>query len=176
LPSIFPETAAGGLALRDGSGNPTNPPGVERAHVPAPWYVSNCPITALPSDCTARIEPRQFNAIVSELLSFAECLDPDGPWNCASLRNICDAFTVWANSHIAGVFIGPVPPTAPEPNQLWWENDSGSLYIRYDDGNTVQWVQISGTGWQKVMDGISIVGAGTTASPHSVGLVDCGTY
>lgn len=99
MPSIFPETTAGGLAIRDGAGNPTAPPGVERAYVPAPVFASSCSLTALPSDCTARIEPRQLNGIVSELTSFAECLDPNGPWDCASPKNICNAFNVWAAGH-----------------------------------------------------------------------------
>jgi hypothetical protein len=98
MPSIFPELTAGGLVIRDASGNPTNPPGVERAYVPAAGFVSSCTITALPSDCTARIEPRQLNGIVSELVSFAECLDPNGPWDCGSSNNLCNAFAVFASS------------------------------------------------------------------------------
>ena len=53
-------------------------------------------LTALPSNCDARIEPRQINAIVSELISFAECIDPTGTWDCNSLKNLCAAFTEWA--------------------------------------------------------------------------------
>jgi hypothetical protein len=103
--SIFPEDHAGGLPIRDGQGNPTFPQSVEQAYPPKPEFISTCPITALPSDCTARIEPRQLNAIVSELVAFAECLDPDGPWNCDSLQNLCTAFTAWqaANQHLVTI-------------------------------------------------------------------------
>jgi len=108
MPSIFPEDHAGGVPIRDAVGNPTNPPNVQGAYAPAPAFVSSCPITALPSDCTARIEPRQINAIVSELVSFAECLDPDGPWDCNSLRNLCAAFSVWAETNAGGGGSGDV--------------------------------------------------------------------
>ena len=43
--------------------------------------------------------------------------------------------------------IGPTPPPAPEPGQLWWRNDpDGVLYIRYDDGTTENWVVASPQG------------------------------
>jgi hypothetical protein len=93
---IFPETIAGGLVVRDVDGNPTNPLNVQNAYVPVPAFVTTCPITALPSDCTARIEARQINAIVSELISLTECLDPNGPWDCNSMQNLCNAFNAWA--------------------------------------------------------------------------------
>lgn len=98
MSGIFPEIIAGGLVIRDASGNPTNPPGVQNAYVPAPAFISNCELTALPSDCTARIEPRQVNAIVSELVALAECFDADGPWDCFSLGNLCNSFKTYANS------------------------------------------------------------------------------
>lgn len=98
---IFPETIAGGLLIRDIDGNPVVQATVQNAYVPAPVFVSSCAITALPSDCTARVEPRQINNIVSELVAFAECLDPDGPWNCTSLQNLCNAFQTWATNNIS---------------------------------------------------------------------------
>jgi len=173
--SIFPTDTAGGLEVRDGAGAPTFPAQVENAYVPAPVYVSTCPLTALPSDCTARIEPRQINAIVSELLSFAECMDPNGPWDCNSLQNLCNAFQVWAGTNLAPITVADDPPVGKPPDHLWWESDTGFLFIWYDDGNTAQWVQISGGG-TVVMDGVSIVGSGVTGDPHSVGLVDGGTW
>ena len=104
---VFPNEIAGGLPIRDQDGAPTNPVAVENAYVPAPEYVSTCDLTALPSDCTARIEPRQINAIVSELLSFAECLDADGPWDCASPTNLCAAFLDWVSKFHPSVFVTP---------------------------------------------------------------------
>jgi hypothetical protein len=151
MPGIFPDQdSAGGVVYRDIDGNPTNPPEVLNAYAPAPAFVADCPMTALPSNCDARIEPRQINAIVSELVAFAECLDPNGPWNCNDITNLCRAFTAWLsvrNAELAQagckVFISPTPPVAAEElldRMLWWESDTGVLYIRYDDGNSKQWV------------------------------------
>jgi len=39
-----------------------------------------------------------------------------------------------------GVFIGTAPPGSPLVGQQWWKSDDGVMYLRYDDGNTVQWV------------------------------------
>jgi hypothetical protein len=43
-------------------------------------------------------------------------------------------------------FIQDTPPTSPAPvhGQLWWESDTGALYVYFDDGNSQQWVQING--------------------------------
>lgn len=94
--SIFPdEVASGGVIYRDEDGFPTNPPNVENIYSPPPSYEMTCAATALPNDCTARVDPKQINAIVSELVAFAECLDPDGPWDCNSLQNLCAAFNAY---------------------------------------------------------------------------------
>lgn len=42
--------------------------------------------------------------------------------------------------------IQDAPPDAPDPGQLWWESDTGDLYLWFDDGNTQQWVQVNGGG------------------------------
>jgi len=178
MTSIFPDTGtAGAVEIRDAAGAPINPPDVQNAYVPAPGYVSSCPLTALPSTCDARVEPKQINAIVSELLSFAECLDPDGPWDCSSYKNLCAAFNEWVLVNITGVIIiaDDPPPPPIDPGKLWWESDTGHLFLWFDDGSSQQWVQINASK-TATMDQISIVGAGNTISPHSVALVDCGTY
>jgi len=46
----------------------------------------------------------------------------------------------------AATFVGADPPPSPTPGMLWFESDSGKTFIWYDDGNTQQWVQISGFG------------------------------
>ena len=40
------------------------------------------------------------------------------------------------------VTVGDEPPNIPTPNtgELWWESDTGDLYIYYDDGDSAQWV------------------------------------
>jgi len=46
----------------------------------------------------------------------------------------------------AATYVGDLPPETPIPGQLWWESFSGNTYIWYDDGNTQQWVMVSGFG------------------------------
>ena len=43
----------------------------------------------------------------------------------------------------ASIFVGDAPPTTPGENQLWWNSNNGRMYLYYDDGNTVQWVETS---------------------------------
>jgi hypothetical protein len=35
-------------------------------------------------------------------------------------------------------------PANPANGQLWWESDTGILYLWYNDGNSSQWVQVGG--------------------------------
>jgi Chaperone of endosialidase len=43
------------------------------------------------------------------------------------------------------IAVGDTPPVGVLPNSLWWEADSGNLYVFYDDGNSTQWVSASRT-------------------------------
>lgn len=43
----------------------------------------------------------------------------------------------------AATSISDTAPSSPVPGQLWWESDSGALFIWYNDGNTAQWVQVN---------------------------------
>ena len=40
----------------------------------------------------------------------------------------------------ASVTISDTPPPSPTAGNLWWESDTGNLYIYYNDGNSSQWV------------------------------------
>lgn len=40
-------------------------------------------------------------------------------------------------------FIGDSPPASPVPGQLWWESDTGALFVYFADANSSQWVQIN---------------------------------
>jgi hypothetical protein len=183
MPGILPDIeTAGGVVYRDVNGSPTNPPDVNNAYPPAPPFHSTCELTALPSNCDARIEPKQINAIVSELLSLAECWDPFGSWDCDQLRNLCAAFSAWAMRHTP-VIISDTPPPNPSVAQLWYESDSGYLFVWYSDEDSSQWVQIAsgvgkggGTGGGLLVDGVSIVGTGVIGDPYTVGRVDCGSW
>jgi hypothetical protein len=41
----------------------------------------------------------------------------------------------------ASVFVGPSPPPSPIPGQLWWRDTDAIMFIYYDDGTNIQWVQ-----------------------------------
>ena len=40
----------------------------------------------------------------------------------------------------ASVLVSDTPPSGAPDNSLWWESDTGSLYILYNDGTSTQWV------------------------------------
>lgn len=40
----------------------------------------------------------------------------------------------------ATVITSDTPPGSPADNVLWWKSDSGLLYVRYNDGDSSQWV------------------------------------
>lgn len=39
-----------------------------------------------------------------------------------------------------GVLVSDTPPVGAPDNSLWWESDSGLLYLRFNDGTSTQWV------------------------------------
>ena len=41
------------------------------------------------------------------------------------------------------VYTGDTPPVGAPANSLWWESDSGLLFLNYNDGNSTQWVLVS---------------------------------
>ena len=45
----------------------------------------------------------------------------------------------------ASVTVSDDAPVAPEAGNLWYESDTGSMYIYYDDGDTQQWVEVGGS-------------------------------
>ena len=40
----------------------------------------------------------------------------------------------------ASLLVATTPPAGAKDGSLWWESDTGLLYVRYNDGNTTQWV------------------------------------
>lgn len=42
------------------------------------------------------------------------------------------------------ITISDTAPAAPTQGQLWWESDTGVLYVSYNDGNSTQWVGVGG--------------------------------
>jgi hypothetical protein len=100
MAGILPEVVNGGLVRRDIDGNCLSPVGVAGAYCPPLSFTSTCAITALPSDCTARISAEQINSIVSELMCLAVAMAPEGNWNCASVCNLSTMFQAWAAATI----------------------------------------------------------------------------
>jgi hypothetical protein len=49
----------------------------------------------------------------------------------------------WVPASGAGVHIADAPPTAAQPNDLWWDSDSGNLFVLDEDADSTQWVQIN---------------------------------
>jgi hypothetical protein len=41
----------------------------------------------------------------------------------------------------SSVIIADTPPTGVPEGVLWWESDQGVLYVNYNDGDSLQWVQ-----------------------------------
>jgi hypothetical protein len=41
-----------------------------------------------------------------------------------------------------GLYVGDTPPTNQVPGMLWWESDTGSLYVWYADPDSSQWVMV----------------------------------
>ncbi len=54
----------------------------------------------------------------------------------------------YAQGSNANIHVGDTPPLDPEPGNLWWDssNDSGRLYMFYEDVDSSQWVEASPSG------------------------------
>ena len=66
--------------------------------------------------------------------------------------------------------ISDTPPAGAAANTLWWENDTGIFWLRYDDGDTSQWVQTGGPGQQGPMGPTGATGpTGPTGATGATG-------
>ena len=52
----------------------------------------------------------------------------------------------WETALQPPVVISSTDPGLDIPGFLWWDSEGGSLYVRYDDGNSEQWVEAVPTG------------------------------
>ena len=39
------------------------------------------------------------------------------------------------------ITVSDTPPDLPCETQLWWDSATGNMFIQYDDGNSVSWVE-----------------------------------
>ena len=63
------------------------------------------------------------------------------------------------------VYVSDTPPVSPAHGQLWWESDSGNTFIWYADGDSAQWVQISGQVSAGAINQIVLTTSGTYVKP-----------
>jgi len=47
---------------------------------------------------------------------------------------------------VGKIYISDIPPPAAQPGEFWWEDDTGILWLRTEDVDSAQWVQMSGGG------------------------------
>ena len=62
------------------------------------------------------------------------------PTTDASTKLATTAFVQSALGAVPGGAIVSATPPAANPGALWFDSTGGQTYVRYDDGNTVQWV------------------------------------
>jgi hypothetical protein len=132
MTSIFPDSAAGGLIVREADGTPVEQPNVENFEVNE-QFSSNCDILALPEDCNARFTPAQANAIVSELLNLFIAMSPTREWGCNELDNLASAFEDFV-AQLAGGGEGGLTCSV----QTGIAAESGNAYLMYCDGATLK--------------------------------------
>lgn len=81
---------------------------------------------------------------------FTSTLKGVAPASGGGTTNFLRADATWAapagGGGSGGATISDTPPASPTQGQLWWESDSGGLWISYNDGNSTQWVSATASG------------------------------
>lgn len=98
-------------------------------------------------------EDDNFAAGLSQCLTKDGQTTPTGPIKLGGQRLINvgdptaaqDAVTRnWVDLNVTGgALIADDPPAAGKVGNLWWDSNSGNLFLRFDDGSSVQWVQVN---------------------------------
>jgi len=58
------------------------------------------------------------------------------------------------------IYVSDTPPPAPV-NSLWWESDTGIMYVRYNDGSSTQWVSVANSNFnQSLTDARYVIRSG----------------
>jgi hypothetical protein len=77
--------------------------------------------------------------------------------------DITDWTSVTSGFGNASLVISPTPPVGPAVGTLWWDSTGGQMYIRYNDGDTQQWVAVvNEAGSSSGGSGTGTITAGTT--------------
>lgn len=90
-----------------------------------------------------------------------DSMSPSQTTVAPSVRAVLEAFS---NVQI-GVHIGPTPPPAAVVKQLWWNNNVGRMFIYYNDGDSLQWVETSPGAGGGGGNGTIFVGASAPPTP-----------
>lgn len=74
-----------------------------------------------------------------------------------------------ARAALMVVGIATTAPADPGAGGFWWESTTGTLYVRFNDGDTTQWVEVAGqTGPTGANGADGATGATGPASPRGV--------
>ena len=129
-----------GRAAGSGSGNPvdlTGPQVLAIAGAAAATHThAQADVTNLVSDL----------ALKAPLASPAFTGNPTAPTPTAGDNDTSIATTAFVTAAVAGasggssVLVSDTPPVGAPDNTLWWESDTGLLWIKYNDGTSTQWV------------------------------------
>ncbi len=65
--------------------------------------------------------------------------EPTAPLHAAT-KSYVDSHSGGGSGGVS-ISVTDIPPSSPTDGSLWWENDTGVLWIYYNDGSTQQWVQ-----------------------------------
>ena len=64
----------------------------------------------------------------------------------ASVQNPSGHPGIAATVTVIPVTVGDEPPANANAGELWWESDTGDLFVYYNDGNSAQWVMANAGG------------------------------
>jgi len=111
--------------------------------------------TSIPTraDADARYAATVHTHVAANITDFSEAVDDRVGSFLVAGSNVTLTYDDAANTLTisstasgggAATAIADTPPGSPTAGQLWWESDSGVLWIYYTDANSSQWVQVAG--------------------------------
>lgn len=94
---------------------------------------------------TARLAPLASPVFTGDPQSVTPAA-ADNDTSVATTSFVKAAIAAGGGGGSASITISDTPPSSPANGALWWESDSGTLFIYYTDANSSQWVAIGSTG------------------------------